>query len=538
MQEGETYLADQFAATPTSSLSDHDDGDTEGDMDSFLDDQLYVSQSSRVGDDSGADLPGGRDEFEVRDNTSEQLREILAKPLSDNSADVMSSSESNSGHCRKGSDGSPQSSKKQSNLSKKSDYGSEISSKSLPSRKHLSNGTTDGHHSLAEHVMPAKSEQRWNTVMKLTPSHQISIGAQLDTSPRGRESRFLPTSIGSGSTTSEPPPGSQWRSSGQQRWMKAQRRSPSLPLSRAVSVEAGLAAMGSQQEKSPVSVYGGVPLYPHRQGSEPILWDKEKEDLESQLELSRDTIASLKAENKLMKLKFSKMTGVIQQLKDQLSKSYSELDCQKQQHALEVSQLQRKIRLDQGQHQKQSEQALREVLQERDSLKSEMTAMQKSIDSLKKGSSQSRLSAEDTIREQKRSTQAEITVLKEELGTVKNILEESENSRLSEQRKHQGTKQELAKLQKLAIRLKQQLEDAQRWKFTEYKGQCIEVGELQARLAHSEKQLSDLHDHRAADIAAAETRLREENIKLRVSSFLIVSAAFYQTFYTPTHSYP
>jgi hypothetical protein len=64
------------------------------------------------------------------------------------------------------------------------------------------------------------------------------------------------------------------------------------------------------------------------------------------------------------------------------------------------------------------------------------------------------------------------------------------------------------------------------------------VGELQARLAHSEKQLSDLHDHRAADIAAAETRLREENIKLRVSSFLIVSAAFYQTFYTPTHSYP
>jgi hypothetical protein len=59
---------------------------------------------------------------------------------------------------------------------------------------------------------------------------------------------------------------------------------------------------------------------------------------------------------------------------------------------------------------------------------------------------------------------------------VKNILEESENSRLSEQRKHQGTKQELAKLQKLAIRLKQQLEDAQRWKFTEYKGQCIEVG--------------------------------------------------------------
>jgi hypothetical protein len=40
MQEGETYLADQFAATPTSSLSDHDDGDTEGDMDSFLDDQV------------------------------------------------------------------------------------------------------------------------------------------------------------------------------------------------------------------------------------------------------------------------------------------------------------------------------------------------------------------------------------------------------------------------------------------------------------------------------------------------------------------
>lgn len=42
------------------------------------------------------------------------------------------------------------------------------------------------------------------------------------------------------------------------------------------------------------------------------------------------------------------------------------------------------------------------------------------------------------------------------------------------------------------------------------------MGELQARLANAEKQLVDLHDRRAADIAAAEARLREENIRLRV----------------------
>lgn len=58
---------------------------------------------------------------------------------------------------------------------------------------------------------------------------------------------------------------------------------------------------------------------------------------------------------------------------------------------------------------------------------------------------------------------------------MKDILEESENSRLSEQRKHQGTSQELAKLQKLAVRLKQQLEDAQRRKVIEYHGERVEV---------------------------------------------------------------
>ena len=189
-------------------------------------------------------------------------------------------SKNGTGHPRRYSEvSSSQSSRKQGNLNKKSDVGSESSSsKSLHSRKHPLNGTTDNHNGLPDHVMPANSERRLhrNTDMKLPLSHRSSIGAQSDTSPTGRGSRYLPQSTSFGSTTSEPPSGSQWFSSGQQRKTMSRRRSPSLPLSRAVSVEAGLAAMGSQQEKSPVSHYESVPLYSHRQGSEPMLWDKEK----------------------------------------------------------------------------------------------------------------------------------------------------------------------------------------------------------------------------------------------------------------------
>ena len=52
-------------------------------------------------------------------------------------------------------------------------------------------------------------------------------------------------------------------------------KSSAVPLSRPVSVEAGLAAMGLREEMSPVQGYQSVPLY-HRNGSESTLWDQEK----------------------------------------------------------------------------------------------------------------------------------------------------------------------------------------------------------------------------------------------------------------------
>ena len=42
MEEGGTYLADQYAATPTSSLSGDDDDNR--DMDSFLDNQVTTTR--------------------------------------------------------------------------------------------------------------------------------------------------------------------------------------------------------------------------------------------------------------------------------------------------------------------------------------------------------------------------------------------------------------------------------------------------------------------------------------------------------------
>lgn len=58
---------------------------------------------------------------------------------------------------------------------------------------------------------------------------------------------------------------------------------------------------------------------------------------------------------------------------------------------------------------------------------------------------------------------------------MKDILEESENSRLSEQRKHQATSQELANVQKLAVQLKRQLQESQCQNVVVYKGENVEV---------------------------------------------------------------
>lgn len=240
-----------------------------------------------VNPDAGRDF---QEEFEFADGISDQLREILAKPGLPDSADEMNENGKDdriSIDSTVGIEGPTSSggTKKQESSRNKSESRGKRTSSSLDGKRQSNCSATDDHDSNSFTDMipqssstPAISERGLNRdrEMHLPLSGRSSAEAQSSVSPTGKAASYLPHSASFGSTTSEPPVQSKQVSVGQHKMLRSRRKSPSVPLSRPVSVEAGLAAMSLQRQTSPVQRYQSVPLYHSRGGSQSILWDQEK----------------------------------------------------------------------------------------------------------------------------------------------------------------------------------------------------------------------------------------------------------------------
>ncbi|XP_062517296.1 uncharacterized protein LOC134192569 isoform X2 [Corticium candelabrum] len=416
-----SYLADLHAATPTSSIShgdDHADALLE-DSEALQDDN--VSQVSLpVNLAAGAEFRlrtkeytdtdcrrGFQDEFQFCDNTSDQLRQILGKSSYLDSTDEMDDSRTNEHKVREFAEAASSSIDLDIKKHPSSKKGNHRQRDQKQEASHL--GMLDGKQPSSSSFVDGNEENEDENLTDMMP-RSASTPSMPAEGLQPCETHYPIFRRRSAELRSSVSPTGKL-SGGHYGMTGFCGKSSAVPLSRPVSVEAGLAAMGLREEMSPVQGYQSVPLY-HRNGSESTLWDQEKEKLQSQLKLSRDAIASLQAENNIIKSKFSKMPGVVQQLKEQLNQSHAKLDYEKHQHLLEVSQMQRKLRFEQEKHEREAEQVFREVVRERDSLKAEVTALNKSVDALKKESNQLKLTAESSLKDHQKSTQATLFALK------------------------------------------------------------------------------------------------------------------------------
>ncbi|XP_034323206.2 uncharacterized protein [Magallana gigas] len=237
-------------------------------------------------------------------------------------------------------------------------------------------------------------------------------------------------------------------------------------------------------------------------------WLMEKEVLENQTRKLQMEVSSLHTENKILKERLNRAQVTVENLEEKLSSNRDEVDSVY--HTLQQQQMEaeRKASDEKSEEHSHLQSQIEKLYQENYQLKSEVLKFEKHLDAAEKASSQIKLSAEKakTLEAYK----MEVLTLREEVGKVKALLEQSENHLHEEEVRSKGMNQQVIKLTEMKNLLQQQLDRGGGGTVSEK-----QIKSLEKRLKITEERLHQERADRANNLSEVEDKLLTENARLQ-----------------------
>ncbi|XP_053406240.1 uncharacterized protein LOC123523252 isoform X2 [Mercenaria mercenaria] len=236
----------------------------------------------------------------------------------------------------------------------------------------------------------------------------------------------------------------------------------------------------------------------------------DKEVTESQNRKLQTEIATLQTENKLLKEKYNRAQGRISDLETQLSEAQEDLGNLQESLNQEVSDLSARTKQEISRDRDGLETKILALSKENEAFKSEISSLEKKLESSHRATDMARHNSEKsrTLEAQR----SEISSLKEELGRVKALLEQSERHLHDEEERHSAAGKEIVKLTELKNALQQQCDTGGSAQYTDK-----QLKSLEKRLKVTEDRLHQERADRANNLSAVEDKLLTENAKLQAS---------------------
>lgn len=276
----------------------------------------------------------------------------------------------------------------------------------------------------------------------------------------------------------------------------------SLPTTGSVPDIAAAESSSSPRKRSLPSVS------PRSMTPEARSWLMEKEVLENQTRKLQMEVSSLHTENKILKERLNRAQVTVENLEEKLSSNRDEVDSVY--HTLQQQQMEaeRKASDEKSEEHSHLQSQIEKLYQENYQLKSEVLKFEKHLDAAEKASSQIKLSAEKakTLEAYK----MEVLTLREEVGKVKALLEQSENHLHEEEVRSKGMNQQVIKLTEMKNLLQQQLDRGGGGTVSEK-----QIKSLEKRLKITEERLHQERADRANNLSEVEDKLLTENARLQ-----------------------
>lgn len=276
----------------------------------------------------------------------------------------------------------------------------------------------------------------------------------------------------------------------------------SLPTTGSVPDIAAAESSSSPRKRSLPSVS------PRSMTPEARSWLMEKEVLENQTRKLQMEVSSLHTENKILKERLNRAQVTVENLEEKLSSNRDEVDSVY--HTLQQQQMEaeRKASDEKSEEHSHLQSQIEKLYQENYQLKSEVLKFEKHLDAAEKASSQIKLSAEKakTLEAYK----MEVLTLREEVGKVKALLEQSENHLHEEEVRSKGLNQQVIKLTEMKNLLQQQLDRGGGGTVSEK-----QIKSLEKRLKITEERLHQERADRANNLSEVEDKLLTENARLQ-----------------------
>lgn len=237
-------------------------------------------------------------------------------------------------------------------------------------------------------------------------------------------------------------------------------------------------------------------------------WLMEKEVLENQTRKLQMEVSSLHTENAILKERLNRAHVTMENLEEKLASNREEVDSVY--HTLQQQQMEaeRKASSEKSEEHSHLQSQIEKLYQENYQLKSEVLKFEKHLDAAEKASSQIKLSTEKakTLEAYK----MEVLTLREEVGKVKALLEQSENHLHEEEVRSKGLNQQVIKLTEMKNLLQQQLDKRGGGTVSEK-----QIKSLEKRLKITEERLHQERADRANNLSEVEDKLLTENARLQ-----------------------
>ncbi|XP_062572417.1 uncharacterized protein LOC134234369 [Saccostrea cucullata] len=237
-------------------------------------------------------------------------------------------------------------------------------------------------------------------------------------------------------------------------------------------------------------------------------WLMEKEVLESQTRKLQMEVSTLHTENKVLKERLNRAQGTVDNLEGELVGYREEvrnvqLTLQQQQTEAE-----RKAKLEMSEEYTHLQSQIQSLYQENTELKEEVSKFEKHLEAAEKASNQVQLSAEKSKTLQ--AYKMEVLTLKEEVGRVKALLEQSENHLHEEEVRSKELSQQMLRLTEMKNLFQQQLDKGGGGTVSDK-----QIKSLEKRLRITEERLHQERADRANNLSEVEDKLLTENARLQ-----------------------
>ncbi|XP_056021651.1 uncharacterized protein LOC125650483 [Ostrea edulis] len=237
-------------------------------------------------------------------------------------------------------------------------------------------------------------------------------------------------------------------------------------------------------------------------------WLMEKEVLENQTRKLQLEVSSLHAENNAIKERLNRAQGTVESLEDEIANKNEEVETAHltlQQQTIEVE---NKVKEEMSRENDRLQSQNQSLHQENEDLKTEVSALEQRLDAAERANSQIKLSVEKTKTLE--ASKMEILTLKEEVGRVKALLEQSENHLHEEEVRSKELSQQVLRLTEMKNLLQQQIDKGGGGTTSDK-----QIKSLEKRLKITEERLHQERADRANNLSEVEDKLLTENARLQ-----------------------